>query len=191
MDCQEFRNLVSSILDGDIDASKSAATRAHLEGCTDCNGLVADLRHILRKLRSLTRLRVSENFQNRLAARIVGDGGGFVSRLRRFHMVAPPTGLRWYGAAAAVVLLLVGMSYFARQASGPSRTGLAPLSTQTVRHEAQSEQPANGGAAAASTTDEAEPPDVADDENGATSDESKKTVRDDRLRDRIRIVSHK
>ena len=188
MDCQEFRNRVSAILDGEVEVSESAATRAHLEECGDCEGLLSDLRSLLARLRRLTPPRVSRDFDQALMARIERRESGLVSRLRRSHMVALPSGLRWYAAAGAVLLFVVSLTYFARQASGPSGSGLAPLSTLSVRHVADRKEPARVEAIATSL-EEAEPSALVSGDEPEAGDEKKKPAREDGMGERIRTVS--
>ncbi|HEY6985786.1 MAG TPA: zf-HC2 domain-containing protein, partial [Rhodanobacteraceae bacterium] len=51
MDCDEARRLLEPYLDGELDRTEARALEAHIDGCSECQAVLAQLgrlRHVLR-----------------------------------------------------------------------------------------------------------------------------------------------
>lgn len=101
MACDEYKELLSAFLDGELLAEERTRAEAHLETCPECRRLFDELRAVDTHLAVLPRITASPDFGPRLGKRI---------RRPRIVTFRPAARIAW--AAAAVVLVAVGLGLF-------------------------------------------------------------------------------
>jgi hypothetical protein len=134
LNCDGFANAVADYLERDDSPRLRAAVEAHAASCADCGALLADLQEVRVEASGLPTLTPSHDLWDGIAARIeapvvsLDEVRGPRSAVRA---VAPtkrvPSWLRPAAAAAALVLMTAGITYFAtRQAllPGPQVTAI-------------------------------------------------------------------
>jgi hypothetical protein len=134
LNCDGFANALADYLERDDSPRLRAAVEAHAATCADCGALLGDLQQMRVDASGLPTLTPSRDLWDGIAARIeapvvsLAEVRGPRSAVRG---VAPPTRvpswLRPAAAAAALVLMTAGITYFAtRQAllSGPQVTAI-------------------------------------------------------------------
>jgi len=101
MACDEYKGLLSALLDGELPPEERARVEAHLETCPECRQLLEELRALDTQLAALPGVAASPDFDARLGKRI---------RRPRILTFRPTMRIAW--AAAAVVLVAVGLGLF-------------------------------------------------------------------------------
>ena len=113
MTCEQAMELMSAMLDGELDPQLTDALNAHLETCPECKHLADTLRGLDEQLSGI-RQPAPEGLKKGVLYRIDQATGKAKKPVRRWF--GPGTAI---GAAAAVLVLLVG-------------TGVIPLGKQTM-----------------------------------------------------------
>ena len=120
MDCKSFDARHAAYLDDTLPGFQMEAMRDHLTECTRCSRRDADVRRALLLLKNLPPIRVSDGFEDRLRARISAEGPAFQpQRARNFGM------MKW-GAAAALLVTIIGVSSWPGNRNQPSRPTRLP-----------------------------------------------------------------
>ncbi len=115
--CAPFDDDLSALLDGQLDATRAAAVRAHAESCRDCAQRLAALRGVDAALRSVAAAPLdatrSARMRTALAASLRDEANGAAPGASPLHRT-PPRRRRWLApvgfaaaAAAAATLFLV------------------------------------------------------------------------------------
>jgi hypothetical protein len=122
MNCDEFRNQLDALVDGELTTCERSAMDAHSEACADCRVELESMRELQRQTASLSRqveppsdlwLEISERIESRKL--VVAPFG---SSIRRFAAAA---------AAAAVIIAAVLVAYMVgRQHSTPMVVEMTP-----------------------------------------------------------------
>src|SRR4029077_18365 len=97
MNCLQFRDAYTDFTDGLLDEPAEVRCHVHLAECADCRRFDAALRRGLMALRGLREPLPSEDFDDRLLARVASDEGA-----------APESRLLVGIAGAVLVLAVVG-----------------------------------------------------------------------------------
>ncbi len=69
MNCEEVRNLLSALLDGQLPAAESRQVGAHLQQCAACNEELASLRFTSHLVSSVSQVRLPVDIARRVVAR--------------------------------------------------------------------------------------------------------------------------
>jgi anti-sigma factor RsiW len=111
MNCNDYRDAIAEFVDGALDAAGQRALERHVEGCTACRALVADLKSIQAAAFTLDRREPPAAVWDAIRARIAdeprpGD--------RRRVLTWPRTRQAWgvWLAAAAALILATGASIY-------------------------------------------------------------------------------
>ena len=128
MSCTVRAEEISAWIDGDLDAAASEALAAHLERCSSCQAVAADLRALGEASRALGQQPIVEDGWEALRPRVEAR----LRRRRRLRRAA------WALAAAAMILLALGIVHLARSgaersAEDEARARLALLMGQQER----------------------------------------------------------
>jgi hypothetical protein len=118
MDCKAFANRHAAFIDDTLPGVEMAAVREHLNECARCARRDSDIRRALLVLKNLPPIEVSEGFEDRLRARISTEESAPPARPRA------DGGLMKWGAAAALLIAVVGVSTWPEKGAGkaaPSR----------------------------------------------------------------------
>jgi anti-sigma factor RsiW len=118
MDCKEFSTRHPAFIDDTLPGFQMAAMREHLTTCVRCAKRDAEIRRSLFLLKNLPPVEVSDGFQDRLRARITGEGPVY------HRTQASNAGLMKWVAAAAMLVVLAGTKGWydhARFAAAPVR----------------------------------------------------------------------
>ncbi len=101
MNCQDVEARLGAYLDGELDASETAAVSAHLKGCPECAASLDRLRAVRTAVRAeLPAYRAPDTLRMRIRD-VVREAAPALSPAR-------PPAWRWLAVAAAVVLAVVG-----------------------------------------------------------------------------------
>ena len=103
-------DMLSALVDGELDGAELDRVHAHLAGCEHCRGEAAELRELKQQLRSLTTGAPAEAAMTRRLIAMTGPGGPVPPR-RRLLRVVPGR----------------------RPAAGPPRSRPGPLGAQARR----------------------------------------------------------
>ena len=108
MRCSKVHRLISTHLDGEVDAVREKALAEHLAGCPECRGFAAEVAQVAERLDEVTAPEPRWGFADRMLARLPLPGSPVARRSVDFLRPAP-VGL---GAAAFCfgVLLTVFVS---------------------------------------------------------------------------------
>jgi len=135
--CQEIQEDLQAYLDGELTPVRRAAIESHLGECSDCRGILAELRTVSKVLSGWSGRSVDDGFEKSLQTRLAFEpteakrNKTAPVRAARFAGSLPATGpvyeggfLRWItggwrpAAVAAAVLIAITV-YFAREAGAP------------------------------------------------------------------------
>ena len=110
MDCEKYRKLISSALDGKLSSDESRKLEKHLAACRDCRSFKADLEEI----RGLALQRNPVSMPNKLEERILGEASGARVQPRVVHRSNSgyyriPKIAVWAAAAVIVGLLFASL----------------------------------------------------------------------------------
>jgi len=120
MDCKSFDARHAAFIDDTLPGFQMEAMRDHLSDCTRCSRRDADVRRALLLLKNLPPIQVSDGFEDRLRARISAEGPAFQpQRARDFGR------MKW-GAAAALLVTIIGVSSWPANRNQPSRPTRLP-----------------------------------------------------------------
>jgi Putative zinc-finger len=132
MTCNEVRDRLSLLVDGEVPETERAAIEQHLAGCSACRDLRQDLERVQRTAASLGPINPPDHIWLQVAGQMRLEQPASRLPLRRS---ARPSALRqWIGIAAALVLTTIASYYFVRGTPPP---GNAPVtaSVETIAEE--------------------------------------------------------
>jgi predicted anti-sigma-YlaC factor YlaD len=118
LSCATTRPLLSAYLDGDLDRAAAAAVAAHIDGCAECQGMLADLRKLAEAARGLGPVAPPAHSWQAIARRTRVEDDLLATRASNPRR--SPT-WQWLGLAAAI-LAVTTVAYVL----GPSRSLRAP-----------------------------------------------------------------
>ncbi len=144
LNCDGFANALADYLERDDSPAhprsagpRRAAVEAHAASCTDCAALLADLQQLRIDASGLPTLTPSRDLWDGVAARIeapvielgrrAGGGGRSVQEKRRISAWTRPA-----AAAAALVLVTAGVTYFATREALLSETQTAAVDSANL-----------------------------------------------------------
>ena len=110
-----------SFLDDTLPGVERAAVREHLLACARCARRDAEVRRALLVLKNLPPIQVSEGFQDRLRARLLGESPAPA------RQPMTETGLMKWAAAAALLIAVVGVRNWPARNSEASPSRLPPV----------------------------------------------------------------
>lgn len=110
MKCSKAKKLISSHIDGDLDAGKSSSLEKHLEACPDCQKLLKDFQTITNQAKDLEQEPPSAQVWFRIQARVKEAKQKRVSPEwgRRERVLLLPAKIRYAVSAAFLLLVIVG-----------------------------------------------------------------------------------
>jgi Putative zinc-finger len=137
LNCDGFANALADYLERDDSPRFRAAVEAHAASCADCGALLADLQQLRVDASGLPTLTPSRDLWDGVAARIeapvielgrrAGVGGRSVQEKRRISAWMRPA-----AAAAALVLVTAGVTYFATREALLSETQIAAVDSSAL-----------------------------------------------------------
>jgi anti-sigma factor RsiW len=136
MSCENFSDVLSAYLEGELDATQTAAVEAHAASCADCGALLADLQHITNDAAALPVLAPSRDLWTGIEARIETP---VISIAERPQLVARN---RQWLVAAALVFVTASVTYVATKrfalpaASSTAVATVAPSDQATLSEQA-------------------------------------------------------
>jgi hypothetical protein len=104
MDCKTFATRHAAFIDDTLPGFQMAAMRDHLNECARCARRDAEVRRALLLVKNLPRIQVSDEFQERLRARLSEEGPAPSARAARDFGT-----MKWGAAAAALLISIVGV----------------------------------------------------------------------------------
>ena len=132
LNCEGFAEALADYLERDDSPRIRAAVEAHAASCADCGALLADLQQLRVDASGLPTLTPSRDLWDGIAARIEAPVVSLENVRGRFSVLGPrskvrriPTWLRPAAAAAALVLITAGVTYFATREVILSNTRVA------------------------------------------------------------------
>jgi anti-sigma factor RsiW len=123
--CQSLRPDLESYVDGPVEAAVAASVEAHLETCSACRGLVADLQRIAAAARTLGPIEPPAHLWLEVAGQIRADAQqpGVAGR------AAPRALWQWVGLAAALLAITTALWWMGRQPVAPPAADQAAART--------------------------------------------------------------
>ena len=111
MNCNEFRNNLTSYLDNELSTEEKKVTLAHEEDCVDCSSFKKEYQEVLISLRKLSKVKTSPNFEKILLQKLQNlQQESFISKIS--EMIVPSSiGIRTLAVGFAALLLVVSGSY--------------------------------------------------------------------------------
>ena len=138
LNCDGFANALADYLERDDSPRFRAAVEAHAASCADCGALLADLQQLRVDASGLPTLTPSRDLWDGVAARIdapvvsLDKVRGPRSEVRRVERRQVPTWLRPAAAAAALVLVTAGVTYFATREALMSGTQMVAIDSSAL-----------------------------------------------------------
>lgn len=137
MTCHRTRKYISRSIDGDLSERETMRLERHLAACGECRALSGDLRKIVAGAAGLETPEPSErvwlNIRAGLSREKAAGAGGRSGALRRPAFGLGLPALRYAGvAAAALVLVITGVSIGRRLGRGPAPLGPEARETYTL-----------------------------------------------------------
>jgi anti-sigma factor RsiW len=106
MNCEEARNLIHPLLDGELDAHHAGEVEAHLDSCTGCSTELASLRELQTKIRSAhLRYRAPESLRRKID-RVLPQPAMRLGRREWLKGFGLGAGLSALAASAAFVMIV-------------------------------------------------------------------------------------
>jgi anti-sigma factor RsiW len=104
--CERFKENILDFIDNELNSTRKKELRHHVETCQDCDCLMEQMRILRTELKSLPRIKASENFNVILRECIRREAAG-----KRSIFSSPFVGQRWMAPAAgfAVVMIAIGI----------------------------------------------------------------------------------
>lgn len=126
MSCREWQSRLDAYVDGELPAHEMETFRDHAANCSNCAAAALALMEMKGALRRAgRRYQASPELRTRVLASTIETSAGAGSRAARPQ--PGPSGLlswpRWAMAAAAVLLLISGLFFFARRYRQPAALG--------------------------------------------------------------------
>jgi hypothetical protein len=122
MSCENFSDVLSAYLEGELDAAQRAAVEAHAASCAECGTLLSEIQHITTEAATLPVLTPSRDLWSGIEARIETPVISIAQRPQ------PLVRSRQWLAAAALVFVTAGVTYVAtKRFATPAE--IAPQST--------------------------------------------------------------
>lgn len=115
--CAITRDRLDAFVDDDLSAAEATAVTSHVATCCDCADELAAARSLQENLRGLPKLRCPD----RVVDRVLEEADVQPANVHRF----PLRPLRWMGALAAAVLLVVAASVWRAPVPTPSDVDVA------------------------------------------------------------------
>ena len=138
LNCDGFANALADYLERDDSPRFRAAVEAHAASCADCGALLADLQQLRIDASGLPTLTPARDLWDGIAARIeapvvsLDQVRGPKSRVQRVEKRQVPAWLRPAAAAAALVLVTAGVTYFATREAMLSGTQIAAVDSSAL-----------------------------------------------------------
>lgn len=138
LNCDGFANALADYLERDDSPRFRAAVEAHAASCADCGALLADLQQLRIDASGLPTLTPARDLWDGIAARIeapvvsLDQVRGPKSRVQRVEKRQVPAWLRPAAAAAALVLVTAGVTYFATREAMLSGTQIAVVDSSAL-----------------------------------------------------------
>jgi len=139
MDCKEFTTRHAAFIDDTLPGFQMSAMREHVTACEKCSKRDTEIRRSLFLLKNLPPVHVSDEFQEKLRARITAEGPAFQSR-----RATGPRYVTWAVAAAALVAVagMKGWYDHDRLANAPVRLPAVIASTPVMYESGDESAPA-------------------------------------------------
>ncbi|MBO4915015.1 MAG: zf-HC2 domain-containing protein [Oscillospiraceae bacterium] len=140
MNHEEYRDLLSALLDGELDEAQRASALAHLDECEECRAYYAELCAVHDAIAELEPETVPAGFAESVMARLL-EGEKVVKLKKR----SPWRGWTALAACAAVVVLAVGVTQNSRKSANTNTMEMAPAAPAAGYREEGAEEPSTGG----------------------------------------------
>jgi|UPI0003A5F343 anti-sigma factor RsiW len=141
LNCYQFKNHISSYLDGEISLKKRQEFEEHLQNCPHCRQLLAQITHNHHTLHHLPAISVSDNFYFKLRNRIWADkrrqSEGQVFPLFRLKNIPSYA----YGFALAFLAVIVSIVILNVQEAESPTTPIPPTVQSRITQPARTYSP--------------------------------------------------
>jgi anti-sigma factor RsiW len=101
MNCEQTRELLSPLIDGELDARSRTEVEAHLAECTECRTMAARIETIGRDIAAAGRVPAPAGLAARVRASLQAEAG---------ESLRPANDNRWWMGAAAALLMVAATS---------------------------------------------------------------------------------
>ena len=130
MDCNEYRENVTNLIENSLSTRKKKSALEHQETCSDCSQLTADVQKILKSFGNIGVVSTSPDFETKLYNRL-HEGSDFSIGDRVGEILNPASfGFKAFAMGFAVLLILVtGTVYMYDGSSGDAGSGMPALSS--------------------------------------------------------------
>lgn len=126
--CDAIQHDLSDFADGLLPPDRRAEVLAHVRGCTDCSGVLADLERVAAAARELGPMAPPDHIWLEVAGQLRIDG---TAPAERVAAPAARVGWQWIGLAAALVIITAVVYEVGRERAAP-RPAPATAAIQTV-----------------------------------------------------------
>jgi len=130
MDCNEYRDNVTNLIENSLTTRKKKSALEHQETCSDCSQLTADVQKILKSFGNIGVVSASPDFETKLYKRL-REGSDFSISGKVGEMLNPASfGFKAFAMGFALLLILVtGTVYMYDGSSGDAGNGMPALSS--------------------------------------------------------------
>jgi hypothetical protein len=140
--CTQIQEDLVALIQGELEPARAEEVQAHVDGCAACREEMGDLRSALEASRVIPPIEPSAGFRERLQTRMesVRSGKTIQASSRFAARRRERTGIRYFLLAAAMLLLVVGITRFI-VISEPTSTAALELRLAQQRWEQRAEAP--------------------------------------------------
>ena len=150
MECRDVRPALSDLVDGTFGRDGRTEVEAHLQGCSGCRALLADLRRTREAARALPKVAAPETLWPKIRAAVGAESGQpkravdavAVNTAEKNAEAAPPSSILAFVprrprvlaglAAAAVIVMAVSAGLYLTSRRTPAQTGATPTTASAA-----------------------------------------------------------
>ncbi|MFQ6617288.1 MAG: anti-sigma factor family protein, partial [Fidelibacterota bacterium] len=111
MNCDEFRENISTFIDGEAAHSLKRDFLAHRDNCSQCSSVLEDVKNVVISLKKLNSVQVSRSFDERLKKRIVFTNQGKDSYYKKLSFIPGSHKFTAFAISFAVLSVLILVLY--------------------------------------------------------------------------------
>ncbi len=146
MRCNDARELIEELIDGELATDDAAAVRGHVDSCDECRPVYERHLAVASKLRALPRMKAPDGLAESITARIAAEASSARTTGQGKVIRASAPGMPWWvtralpAAAAVMLAVLVGLQVQTGRSSrtlGNSADGVASDVEPSARHAAR------------------------------------------------------
>jgi len=112
MDCNGYRENITNYIDNELTTQKNKSMLEHEAICSDCSELMTEIQNILGSVKSLSKVKVSANFETLLYEKLHSHAENSLTEKIKELFDPSLISVRALAVGFAILMILVSGSYF-------------------------------------------------------------------------------